>query len=707
MEYPNLGGGLGEAGAENTVQDGAQVQKSPTTVSNMSGTTARNSRSSGRAKDISAEDMLDALPDTSEAAEKVLNLLLPDVVDTRSVSSLLIDLRDPNSRQSKKLRRLATAFHAQRESFGTDGLYLDVKATLKTILGARTTGADQLAPYRPDSIFFKINLATLLLMMTRNWEKSPELELIEELEQDFPTPFILGFSDTPGAGGADSNLLPQTFDLAKSLRVQVTVFLLARHHHAPNFDPEGIIRQCYFDDTTQTLKGWDVPGLGEADLTEEQRASLQDHVQKLMSIFSQDHADSLKSLKDFYPWTSFVTDITHWAKTRKEEIDAGIDEQGGVEKILEHLGTELQGGSALTDPNIDPSLADVKGTMQPSFPPRSTISPSLSAQTEQSRPIAKMLPIPKTSANIRALRDRKEAYAKAQAEIQHDAMQAVNTEANDWELPQIEDDMLEPRPPLDPVETNAWIHKTVSSAAREERASNKENIADVANLEEDEEDEEVRQASSRQALTARRSFIDPQAGATRLTFDESQAPISLSGSSDHSRKRKGVSGDDDEDLELSQDQGFQTHDHDVDVAARRRAKLIQRKSRASQNSLGRSPKRARVVAPTDVADEVQASPEPTSSRGDVAPTSTYEAHRKANMQAKILSSMRPNKAVQTRKPWSIDETETLLHLIMNHGTSWSTLKNIDANSDLGEVLGSRDQVALKDKARNMKVDFLK
>ena len=703
MEYPNLGEDHDEADAGNTVEEAAQVHKSPTAISNMSGTTARNSHSSGRGKDVNAEDLLDALPDTSEAADKVLDLLLPDVVDTGSVSRLLLELRDPNSRHSKKLRRLATAFHAQRESFGTDGLYLDVKETLKTILGAKVTRAHQFKTYKPDGVIFKINLATLLLMMTRNWEKSPDLELIEELEQDFPTPFILRFVDTPGPGGANSDLLPQTFDIAKSLRVQVTVFLLARHHDAPNFDPERIILQCYFNDDTQTLKGWDVPGLREADLTKEQQASLQDHIQKLTAIFSQDHTDSLGSLKDFYPWVSFVTDIIHWAKPRREEIDAEIDYQGGVEAIFEQLGAELQGREpTFADPNIDPALVDRKSTVQIRLPQRSTISPSLSTQTDGLRPVANMFPGLKTASNIARLKELGAEQKQAEAQrSRRDGAQTNYEETDDWHEPQIEEDM---GAQLDSVDTNEFIRDIVSSAAREERASNKENIADMASVE---EDGAVQQGSSQRALATTRSFIDRQAGATRLSFSDSQAATALSGPSGQSGKRKGFSGDDDEDMELSQDQGFQTHDHEVDVVARRRAKPTQRKSRVGQSSVGRSSKRARVVAPTDAADQGPASPEPSSSRGDIVPTSTYEAHRKANAQAKIISSMRPNKAVQTRKPWSIDETETLLHLIMNHGTSWSALKDIDSHSDLGEVLGSRDQVALKDKARNMKVDFLK
>ena len=68
-----------------------------------------------------------------------------------------------------------------------------------------------------------------------------------------------------------------------------------------------------------------------------------------------------------------------------------------------------------------------------------------------------------------------------------------------------------------------------------------------------------------------------------------------------------------------------------------------------------------------------------------------------------MSAMQP-KRVQTRTPWSQEECDRLLELIATLGTSWSSIKNEDIGLD---ILHQRDQVALKDKARNMKVTYLK
>lgn len=59
---------------------------------------------------------------------------------------------------------------------------------------------------------------------------------------------------------------------------------------------------------------------------------------------------------------------------------------------------------------------------------------------------------------------------------------------------------------------------------------------------------------------------------------------------------------------------------------------------------------------------------------------------------------------QRRTKWSKDETDGFIELIEQFGTSWSDLHR--RGHELRILDESRDQVALKDKARNIKVDYL-
>lgn len=80
-----------------------------------------------------------------------------------------------------------------------------------------------------------------------------------------------------------------------------------------------------------------------------------------------------------------------------------------------------------------------------------------------------------------------------------------------------------------------------------------------------------------------------------------------------------------------------------------------------------------------------------------------EAYKATNEVAKLTTAARTKKKVQTRKAWTDLETETLINLIQDHGTSWKMLKD----KDLNKFLLDRDQTSSKDKARNIKLDYLK
>lgn len=64
------------------------------------------------------------------------------------------------------------------------------------------------------------------------------------------------------------------------------------------------------------------------------------------------------------------------------------------------------------------------------------------------------------------------------------------------------------------------------------------------------------------------------------------------------------------------------------------------------------------------------------------------------------------RAPQQRRAWTDAETERLLWLMRRYGCSWSTIKKADEQMVNPKLL-DRSQVQLKDKARNIKMDYLK
>lgn len=64
------------------------------------------------------------------------------------------------------------------------------------------------------------------------------------------------------------------------------------------------------------------------------------------------------------------------------------------------------------------------------------------------------------------------------------------------------------------------------------------------------------------------------------------------------------------------------------------------------------------------------------------------------------------KKAQSRRRWGAEETKRLIDLVGEFGCAWARIKEEDEESS-DPILIGRDQVALKDKARNIKMDYLK
>ena len=154
----------------------------------------------------------------------------------------------------------------------------------------------------------------------------------------------------------------------------------------------------------------------------------------------------------------------------------------------------------------------------------------------------------------------------------------------------------------------------------------------------------------------------------------------------------------------SSDKGYQSDVRVPDVDLRRSKKSVgKRLAEDIVITHQQSPKKARSsrtrsTTTNNVGDAVARHNQENNPR-----PSQLANYKKANLQAKLNTAVRPKK-VQSRKAWTDEETERLIRLIEKYGTSWKLLKERDKPQ---KVLIHRDQVALKDKARNIKLDFLK
>lgn len=177
---------------------------------------------------------------------------------------------------------------------------------------------------------------------------------------------------------------------------------------------------------------------------------------------------------------------------------------------------------------------------------------------------------------------------------------------------------------------------------------------------------------------AKRSLLDPQQGATRAEFDDSQPSPQFVEMLPQGLEGEGLA---------TQDGGFQAE------------------ARPQPKRRGRAPKRPResdaAYQPADASSNQQEERQPTPR--STPPPSGYA---QVQQQAKLLTaSLRKDKVPQKRKAWTLEECDSLIDGIGRFGNSYASLKNDDKNHR--NTLHDRSAEDLRHKARNMKFDYLK
>ena len=233
--------------------------------------------------------------------------------------------------------------------------------------------------------------------------------------------------------------------------------------------------------------------------------------------------------------------------------------------------------------------------------------------------------------------------------------------------PDDEDDEPLPAPEID----EARIDRVLALRDRTEAESNKENIVETQ--------------TNLQPPSGQKRLIDRQENATRVAWDSQDT-----GSNQNASQ-----------ADLDEADDFQQQQSPANAASRRSLKSSNKRTATEPpRSQGPSPKKVRIQA----ANGTRAQSIAQDRQSTRPPASQIEEYVTANAAAKERKAWQV-KPPQVRKGWTHEETERLLELIEEHGTSWALLKSEDFAA--GNILASRDQVALKDKARNVKLDFLK
>ncbi|KAI9749517.1 MAG: hypothetical protein M1835_001537, partial [Candelina submexicana] len=353
VEYPDLyvaedGHEEAEIGLDERAGVG-QVREtvSPGRQSNFSGTTALTTHSAQELAELDPLLIVEALEDLSDSSTKVLKIVTPTDPSAPSPSVVAKELKLPGSRTAKRLSRLEAAFKSHADHFGNE-TYINNSIILRALTGLRSAEDLEEGPWRPDPLLEKANITTLVTKVLTAERESPDTSsTIEQLDRAFPVPFQRGFATASNTSGT-SNLIEQTLKLALNIRTQLLIIMLFNNQSEPNYDPDSILRQVFFE-SFEKLKGWEMDlGDGIGKLPKRYENQVDDRLTEIRNCFlessqavmSGDSAD-LEQLDAKYSWPDFLVEVVTWAGLRLDEVERQIHQQGGVKQIVAALGDEI------------------------------------------------------------------------------------------------------------------------------------------------------------------------------------------------------------------------------------------------------------------------------------------------------------------------------------------------------------------------------
>ncbi|KAH9825522.1 SANT SWI3, ADA2, N-CoR and TFIIIB'' DNA-binding domains [Teratosphaeria destructans] len=641
----------------------------------ISGTTAKTSFSQEEIADLDADIMVDALPNLVAAADQLSALLVPADPNVRPV--LWKEIRVQGSKQNKLFNNRIASINAHKDSFGTQ-TYILPSIALRAFFKVQHVEDVPEGPWRPDSLLYKINMAQMLRTLLVEIGDPLNISVnawqdLEHLETYFPR----------AISGPDFDM--EAVKTCLGIQTQLAIARLQAYSATPNFNPIQTIEDTFFDRSVEgslVYKFIESLSTGQMDPDDEMMQTVFDDMfAPFEANYDGDVAHAISLLRSRFPWNDFVDQVIDYFQSRQAQLERSVAAAGGRDSIVNALAEEVQ----QRERNREFAMKRESLTAAGATPKKKGFGAKALRERQQRR----SLQAPPQSAPV----------AQMVVEPAEQQPAATAPAADDYVLQQDED---EPEP-------------TASERARSTLA----HIAGFKDLQ--------RQNASK----GKQRLIDRQPTAQRVPFDsqEDGSQFQLPQSSTHARatqnphKRPYVEDDDEpEAFEPTQDQGFQVDQRDTAAAdARRRAAEASHASThhrpqrsgtvdydipassaksPTRNRQSQTPKRQRKNPGSTFPDI----PRPTAN--DPVEASNYDYQRAKDLAKLNRMTASQGRPPQVRTPWTAEEEDALIDLIVQHGDGGISYSALKKQADASGVLERRRPEDMRFKARNMKVTYL-
>ncbi|EPQ65381.1 Bgt-4563 [Blumeria graminis f. sp. tritici] len=667
--------------------------------------TEKNLNTQNQYLEINAGNMIDYLNLLMLETYRMLELIAPKDFLEQDYYDLIRDLQISDSLRARQFKLYKRRFDHNLQVYLTDSYagpqYMEIKQIVRALL--ETEEAIE-SSYRPDAVFYASNIVILLkeiLIINRGDQSSNNLT--RKLFSYFPRPFINEFQVDFKYG--NSALENETFDLGLEIKTQNFLTDLKSQHVDLHLDDilQELKEHFFCQPLNYSLRFQDFieegslksilcgrpNSLQQSEKIKSRLCLIYSHLNCKEVIMESTNYVDLDCLEKKFPWDRFLIMLVQWSRLRTNELLISIQRQGGIDNITSQLSEKMQSHYSPLPEYLQSKGLGAGGIV------------SLTHRLYDGSLLSKK--------NIRRLRGMKRmsnSNLVEQKQKPNDESLLLSGSDNrlrteDPELPQTGDSSRESSENLFCEETvtkdevvsdvevkvedvdNVHVDELAGLNGGEENFSSKNDPSNAYVLQQYCNDS----TKDRSVDIAENSPSIEQHHPTTSESTIKKIQPEICHLSDRQHKERGSSAE-------SIETAFEEDKRDHNLGSRPQKRLNHPEISAQGNSL--PSKRIQIsnertnynsLESSEYEDEIE------SPKATMINTVT----RGITVRPRTTSS-----GVQTRTPWSHDDEQLLREGIETYGCRWSYLSTILEGWDR-----RRDQVALKDKARNMKVSYVK
>ena len=648
--------------------------------------------------------------------------------DATQLERLHNDLEQQDSRATKKLAGLVKGFRTERAYYGHHPS-ISVDLICPACVGIRGWRSLANQEWRPDAVLYMANIARFAsaLFAPARYEDTTT-NVLEQLYRDFPATFLpFADSDQDEASGIYTTrpIKEGTASLVLDIRTQYLIHRLRDEADLASFDPDTLLKDVFvYTENEVALRGVE-PLSDSSRLSPEADRKFRERIVAIREYFLRDanHPVNWEGLKTAFPYLGFLTEFVKFVKLIVSAHRNMIDSGGGVDQIQENIEREFKRARGQSSESGGASAIDEQGNKDAIT--GQLDNPKKTKSSKESR--------------RRSLR-KSEGYIKGTKQQFNELVLGTATRSNKERDRPVSADHVQISPATGEED---YAHSLQEKQVKFQSSQQAKIVMQTI------QHQDAQSRKENIPPREQRSFIDRQAGAERVSFDSQNEVAGPSITRDKGKKR--VHPDEEEDDEYVEDtRGGQATNRRAELrrtidTGRRTSKPID-PSPAKRQRRGYGCEYSPTLGSADSGDDgdeaetaarqnavraasasrsgqrvslatLSTSKDPLHEQSIVSPSSlapgpTGGAAEHSLQEglydlARTYSRAASQRKDQIRRPFTEAETQRLIDLIAHYGCSWSLLKQKDYQHPDGALLEHRDQVSLKDKARNLKMDFLK